>query len=204
MIGEEFQIASRGIVGITRKCVIALLGVLSLSIGGIHSLRRDDIQLAHKLFGVTELGIPVGHDLLVGGTEPVVDVIQFDHAVLEEQGCHLVQTLRRGWRGRVGGGKVPVLVTEDLADDISIGGVRFEKRNEELTLFRVRLKGLENDVQHAIRVQVEAADEGLDDLERLLQSRLGGVVLVELGDELGVTLAFFAEEVEATLLVAGE
>lgn len=99
---------------------------------------------------------------------------------------------------------MPVLVTEDLADDIPIGGVRFEERNKELTLFRVRLKGLENDVQHAIRVQVEAADEGLNDLERLLQSRLGGVVLVELGDELGVTLAFFAEEVEATLLVAGE
>lgn len=99
---------------------------------------------------------------------------------------------------------MPVLVAKDLADDIPIGGVRFEERNEELTLFRVRLKGLENDVQHAIRVQVEAADEGLNDLERLLQSRLGGVVLVELGDELGVTLAFFAEEVEATLLVAGE
>lgn len=41
---------------------------------------------------------------------------------------------------------MPVLVTKDLAYDIPIGGVRFEERNEELTLFRVRLKGLENDV----------------------------------------------------------
>ena len=82
-------------------------------------------------------------------------------------------------------------------------------------LLGLALEALEDDVEDAVGVEVEVTDEGLDhldhvggaDLERELWSEkesrpYRAEVLVELRDQLGVTLGLLPEQVELLLLVA--
>ena len=63
------------------------------------------------------------------------------------------------------------------------------------------LEALEDDVQDAVRVEIEVADDGLNDLYDV-RWRNGGEILVEFSNQLRVSLAFLAEQVEFLLLVA--
>ena len=63
------------------------------------------------------------------------------------------------------------------------------------------LEGLEDDVEDAVGVEVEEADDGLDDLHDL-DGRHRRQVLVQLRHQLRVALGLFAEQVVLLLLVA--
>lgn len=63
--------------------------------------------------------------------------------------------VQRRWSGSVR--KVTVFVSQNLANDVSVGHVRFQQRNEEVVLLRARFERLQDDVQHTIRVQIETA-----------------------------------------------
>ena len=63
------------------------------------------------------------------------------------------------------------------------------------------LEALEDDVQDAVRVEIEVADDGLNDLYDVRWHN-GGEILVEFSNQLRVSLAFLAEQVEFLLLVA--
>ena len=69
-------------------------------------------------------------------------------------------------------------------------------------LIQLTLERLEDDVQHAVGVQVEVADDALDDFQHLSGADRGEI-LVQLRDQLAVAFALFSEEVELLLLVAG-
>ena len=72
-------------------------------------------------------------------------------------------------------------------------------------LFQLALEALQDDVEDAVRVQVEVADDGLDDPQDLFGAgALGHVRLVELGDQLGVAFRLLPEQVVLLLLVADD
>lgn len=166
--------------------------VLLLHFGG-----RDDVQLAHKLLGAVQFGRPLGGQRRIGRTQPRVDVVQCDQSGVQQQRGDDVQRARRAAAVR----KVAVLVAEHLADDGALGHVQAQQGDEHGVLLGARLERLEYDVEHAIRVQVEAADQRLDDLQRFGGGD-GVAVLVQLSDQLRVALGLLAEQIEATLLVA--
>lgn len=70
-------------------------------------------------------------------------------------------------------------------------------------LGQLAFKGFEDDVEHPIRIQIEVPDDGADHFQDFGRRRVRHV-LVEFGDELGVTFAFFSQQVELLLLVAEE
>ena len=131
----------------------------------------------------------------------------------------------------IGAEVVAVLEVEELDHGPLVRQVLAEQRDEEMVLpnkvlgrvlrgiahlLGLALETLEDDVEDAVGVEVEVADEGLDhldhvggaDLERELWSKkesspYRAQVLVQLRDQLGVTLGLLTEQVELLLLVAG-
>ena len=81
-----------------------------------------------------------------------------------------------------------------------VWGVEAQQLDEEPVHVELALEGLEDDVEHAVGVEVEEADDGLDQLEHL-RRRHCGQVLVQLGHQLCVALGLLAEQVVLLLLV---
>ena len=67
-------------------------------------------------------------------------------------------------------------------------------------LVRLTLKTLEDNIKDTVGVEVEVADDRLDHLDDV-GGRHGRQVLVELGNQLCVTLALFPKQVELLLFV---
>ena len=96
-------------------------------------------------------------------------------------------------------GVVLELEPEDLRDGFAAEEV---EESTQTRVFGFTLGGVEREVQRAIGIEVEVSDEGLD-RSGGTRDRLGGGFAVaergELGDELGVALGLFSEEVELLL-----
>lgn len=50
-----------------------------------------------------------------------------------------------------------IFVAKHLADNVTIRHVRFEQTNEQFILFRTRFERLQNNIEHTIWIQIEAA-----------------------------------------------
>ena len=92
------------------------------------------------------------------------------------------------------------LEADDLTDGVLFGLVVAQQADECVVHERVVLERLEYDVEHAIRVEVEAADERLD----VLQYERIELTLAELAHQLAVALGLLAQQVELLLLVANK
>ena len=96
-------------------------------------------------------------------------------------------------------GVVLELKPEDLRDGFAAEEV---EESTQTRVFGFTLGGVEREVQRAIGIEVEVSDERLDRSGGARDCLGGGVAVAErgeLGDELGVALGLFSEEVELLL-----
>merc|ERR1719376_878502 len=95
------------------------------------------------------------------------------------------------------------LESQELVEGLLVRRVVSQQRHEKLVLVQLTLEALQDDVQDAVGVQVEVANDGTNDLQDFSRRPRPApqILRVQLRDQLGVTLRLLPKQIELLLFV---